>query len=406
MLSVSNLLCDYQAGNERLRYGHTGKRAVRDIESDPFHGAPRPVVVWAVTKACNLRCVHCYASATPGPAPNELSNAEGYALLDDLAAFNVPAVLFSGGEPLVRPETPEFIRYAKSLGLACTLSTNGLLIDDSMADRLAEIGLKYVGISLDGSRAKHDKLRGLKGAYDGTLAAVDRCRARGIKVGLRFTVHALNFDDLPSLFEECEKHDVQRLCVYHLAYAGRGGKMQKVDLTAEQTREVVDKIFELTKRNHAIGRDLEVLTVDNHADAAYVVLQLEQSDPERGAKVKEWLEGTGGNRSGCNIAAIDPEGYVHYDQFSWHYNCGNLRDAKFSEIWSQANDPRLAILRDRRASLPERCQSCRFVSVCNGNLRVRAEAATGDWLGFDPSCYLTDEEIRRPAATRELAGIA
>lgn len=403
MFSVSNLLCDYQAGNERLRYGHTGHRSKRDIDSDPFHGAPRPVVVWAVTKACNLRCVHCYASATPGPAPHELTPREGYALLDDLAKFEVPAVLFSGGEPLYRPETPDFIRHARSLGLACTLSTNGLLIDDRMADLLAEIGLKYVGISLDGSRDKHDKLRGMKGAYDGTLAAVDRCRARGIKVGLRFTVHALNYEDMPTLFDECVEHDVQRLCIYHLAYAGRGGKMQKVDLSTEQTREVIDKVFELTRKSHADGNDVEVLTVDNHADAAYVLLQLEKTEPERAAKIKEWLEGTGGNRSGCNIAAIDPEGYVHYDQFSWHYNCGNLREAPFSEIWSQATDPRLAILRDRQAMLPDRCQSCRFLSVCNGNLRTRAEAATGDWLGFDPSCYLTDEEIRQPAVEKELA---
>jgi radical SAM protein with 4Fe4S-binding SPASM domain len=393
MLSVSNLLCDYQAGNERLRYGHTGHKSRREVEDDPFLGAPRPVVVWAVTKACNLRCVHCYASATPGPAPKELTPREGYALLDDLAKFGAPAVLFSGGEPLVRPETPDYIAYAKGLGLACTLSTNGLLIDDRMADRLAEIGLKYVGISLDGTRDKHDKLRGMKGAYDQTLAAVDRCRARGIKVGLRFTVHALNYMDMPSLFEECVKHDVQRLCVYHLAYSGRGGKMQKVDLTTDQTREVVDKIFELTRKGHENGHDVEVLTVDNHADAAYALVELEKTDPARAAKIKTWLEGTGGNRSGCNIAAIDPEGYVHYDQFSWHYNCGNVREAPFSDIWTQATDPRLAILRDRRASLPIRCQACRFVEVCNGNLRTRAEAATGDWLGFDPSCYLTDDEI-------------
>jgi Fe-coproporphyrin III synthase len=395
MFSVSNLLCDHQSGNERLRYGHRASPSgLVDVTQDPYHGSPRPVVVWAVTKACNLRCVHCYASATPGPAPSELTRAEGMALLDDLARFEVPAVLFSGGEPLVRPETPEFIAYARSLGLACTLSTNGLLIDDAMADRLAEVGLKYVGISLDGTREKHDKLRGMKGAFDGALAAVDRCRARGIRVGLRFTVHALNQEDLPTLFDECIRHDVQRLCVYHLAYAGRGGKMQKVDLTAEQTRYVVDLVFQMTRDLHRKGHDLEVLTVDNHTDAAYVLLQFERTDPARAAAVRERLEGTGGNRSGCNIAAIDPVGNVHYDQFSWHYNCGNVREAAFSTIWSEAADPRLAILRDRRAHLPERCQGCRFVSVCNGNLRTRAEAATGNWLGFDPSCYLSDEEIK------------
>jgi radical SAM protein with 4Fe4S-binding SPASM domain len=395
MLSVSNLLCGHQAGNERLRYGHVEgrQRNPMDALADPFLGAPRPVVVWAVTKACNLRCVHCYASANAQPAPGELTHEEGRALLDDLRAFNVPAVLFSGGEPLVRPDTPELIAYAQSIGLTCTLSTNGLLIDDFMADLLAGLGLKYVGISVDGSPARHDKLRGQVGAFKGTLAAIDRCRARGIRVGVRFTVHALNQDDLDAIFDLCLEHDVQRLCIYHLAYAGRGGKMQKVDLTSEATRAIVDRIFARTRACHAAGQPLEVLTVDNHADAAYVLLHLEQTAPERAEAVRRRLEGTGGNRSGCNIAAIDPLGNVHYDQFSWHYDCGNVREQPFSRIWADATDARLAILRDRQAHLPDRCQACRFLSVCNGNLRTRAEAATGDWLGSDPSCYLTDAEI-------------
>src|SRR5579884_3068423 len=396
MLSVSNLLCDHRAGNEALRYGHVRERRQgREPETtpaDPFDGAPRPVVVWAVTKACNLRCVHCYASASPEAASGELTHQEGLALLEDLRAFNVPAVLFSGGEPLARPDTPALIAYAQSLGLSCTLSTNGLLIDEAMADRLAALGLKYAGISVDGIRARHDKLRGLQGAFEGTLAAIDRCRARGIKVGLRFTVHALNQTDLDAIFDICLEHDVQRLCVYHLAYAGRGGKMQKVDLAAEQTRAIMDRIFERTRRCHAEGYALEVLTVGNHTDAAYILLQLEESDPKRAAGVAAKLKGSGGNRSGCNIAAIDPLGNVHYDQFSWHYNCGNIRERPFSQIWAEAADPRLNILRDRRGALPARCQACRFVEVCNGNLRTRAEAATGDWLGLDPSCYLTEAE--------------
>lgn len=384
MLSLSNLLCDHQAGNERLRYGHR-RRAADE--------APRPVVVWAVTQACNLRCVHCYASAEPHAAPGELSTEEGRALLDDLVDFGVPAVLFSGGEPLHRPDTPRLIGYAQSIGLTCTLSTNGLLIDDPMADRLAALGLKYVGISIDGRRDRHDKLRGQRGAFDRTLAAIDRCRERGMKVGLRFTVQRLNRDDLDAIIDLCLEHDIQRLCVYHLAYAGRADTMQKVDLAAEETREIMDHLFARTRSCHAEGRPLEVLTVGNHTDAAYILMQLEREDPALAAGVRDRLRGTGGNRSGCNIASIDPQGHVHYDQFSWHYNCGNIRRQRFSALWREASDPRLAILRDRASSLPERCQGCRFLDVCNGNLRTRAESATGDWLALDPSCYLTDEEI-------------
>lgn len=399
MLSVSNLLCDHRAGNESLRYGHVGANgsgstsdAPDPVTPDPYGGAPRPVVVWAVTRACNLRCIHCYASASPGPAPGELTHEEGLALLDDLRAFRVPAVLFSGGEPLVRPDIVSLIRYARSIDLSCTLSTNGLLIDEAMADQLASVGLKYVGISLDGIGERHDTLRGLRGAFGGSLAAIDRCLERGMKVGVRFTVHALNQMDLDALFDLCLERGVHRLCVYHLAYAGRGGKMQRVDLTREQTRAVVDRIFERTRQCHAAGHDLEVLTVGNHADAAYALMCLEESEPARARAVEARLRGTGGNRSGCNIAAIDPVGHVHYDQFSWHYDCGSIRERPFSALWSDVTDERLAILRDRAPYLPLRCQACRFLDICNGNLRTRAEAATGDWLGPDPSCYLTEEE--------------
>ncbi len=383
MLSISNILCGHRAGNEALRYGHTQ----RD------DGVPRPVVVWAVTRACNLRCVHCYASADAQPAPGELTSEQGKALLDDLKAFGVPAVLFSGGEPLVRPDTLGLIAHARKIDLNATLSTNGTRIDADMAGRLADLGLRYAGISLDGIAARHDKLRGMRGAFDLALAAIDHCRARGIKVGVRFTVHALNQDDLDAIINTCNEHDVQRLCVYHLAYAGRGGKMRKADLTAEQTRRVVDQIIDRTRALHAAGYPLEVLTVSNHADAAYALLRLETEAPRRIEDVRPMLRGTGGNRSGCNIASIDPVGNVHYDQFSWHYNCGNVKDKPFSRIWSQADDERLGVLRDRAAHLPQRCQHCRFLDVCNGNLRTRAEAATGDWLGMDPSCYLTDAEV-------------
>ena len=388
MLSISNLLCGRRAGNEALRYGH-----VRRGGTPGGGGVPRPVVVWALTKACNLRCVHCYASATPGPAPGELSFVEGVRLLDDLRDFEVPAVLFSGGEPLARPDALRLIGYAQSVGLNCTLSTNGLLIDDATADALAELGLRYVGISLDGSPAKHDRLRGKQGAFEQSVAAIGRCRGRGIKVGVRFTVSGLNLSDLDAVFDVCLEQGVERLCVYHLAYAGRGGNLQDVDLTARQTRAAVDRIIERTREAAADGRGLEVLTVGNHADAGYLLLKLEAEAPHRRAEVEALLRGTGGNRSGCDVASIDPVGGVHYDQFSWNYTCGNVRERPFSEIWSQAADGRLNVLRDRAEHLPARCRGCRFLEVCNGNLRTRAEAATGDWLGLDPGCYLTDEEI-------------
>ena len=392
MLSLSNLFCEHAAGNEQLRYGHRAGGREQRFDDRPHPDAPRPVVVWAVTGQCNLKCVHCYAGATDAAMPGELTTAEGFDLLDQLKAFGCPAVLISGGEPLARGDTLELIAYARELGLPATLSTNGTLLTDWTARRLAKLGLRYVGISLDGGRATHDKLRGMKGSFDDAIAGIRRCKAAGLKVGVRFTVHALNLHELDAVVDRCLAESIDRLCVYHLAYAGRGGNMQKVDLTADQTRDVVDHLIDRTRSLHAEGRPLEVLTVGNHADAAYAVLRLERENPPLAERVHARLAGTGGNRSGQNICSIDPLGKVHMDQFSWHHTVGDLRRQTFAEVWGEAWGPRLKQLRHRRDHLPETCRRCRFVDLCNGNLRTRAEAATGDWLGMDPSCYLTDAE--------------
>ena len=401
MLSLSNLFCDHAAGNEQLRYGHRHGGRERRFDDRPYPDAPRPVVVWAVTGKCNLKCVHCYAGATDQPMPGELTTAEGFDLLDQLKAFGCPAVLISGGEPLARSDTLEFIAHAHELGLPATLSTNGTLLTDWIAKRLARLHLRYVGVSLDGGPVTHDKLRGVRGSFDQAIAGIRRCKDEGLKVGVRFTVHALNQHEMDDVIDICLAEGIDRLCVYHLAYAGRGGKMQKVDLTTDQTRYCVDRLIQRTRQCHDAGEPLEVLTVGNHADAAYAVLDLERRDPARAEAVLDKLTGTGGNRSGQNICSIDPMGKVHVDQFSWHYDVGDLRRETFAEVWGEASDPRLRVLRDRQPHLPEKCRDCRFVGLCNGNLRVRAEAATGDWLGDDPSCYLTAEE--RGVTDREVA---
>ena len=396
MLSVSNLLTGHTSGNERLRYGHTRAATThgngQGHAAAPAEGPPRPVVAWAITKRCNLKCVHCYASATADAAPGELTTDEALRLLDDLRGYGCPAVLVSGGEPLCRPDAFTLLQHAHAIGLPTTLSTNGTLIDDATADRIAAAKVRYVGVSIDGLRPQHDKLRGLAGAFDATLASVHRLRRRGVRVGLRFTIHALNHRHLDDVFDLALSHQIDRLCVYHLAYAGRGEGMQRVDLTPEQTRAAVDRILRRTQQAHDAGTPLEVLTVGNHADAAYVLLHLSKHNPDRLPWAHRMLSGTGGNRSGCHIASIDPVGDVHYDQFSWHYTCGNIRQQPFSELWAHPTDPRLQLLRNRTAHLPPRCQQCQFLGVCNGNLRTRAEAATGNWLGHDPACYLTDEE--------------
>ncbi len=170
----------------------------------PRRDPPGPVVIWNLIRRCNLKCKHCYSVSADVDFPGELATPEVFAVMDDLKAFRVPALILSGGEPLLRPDIFDISRRAKAMGFYTALSSNGALIDEDKADRIAEIGYDYVGISLDGIGATNDRFRGLAGAYDAALSGVRACVARGVKVGLRFTMTLDNWRELPRLIDLAE----------------------------------------------------------------------------------------------------------------------------------------------------------------------------------------------------------
>lgn len=346
-----------------------------------------------MTRRCNLKCVHCYAQALDRSFPDELTTAEGKLLLDDLAAFGCPVVLFSGGEPLMRPDLVELAAYAVQKGMRTVISTNGTLITPGMAQELKSIGLSYVGISLDGMESVNDRFRGVKGAFQKALEGIAACREAGIKVGLRFTMNRRNAAEIPAIFDLLESQDIPRVCFYHLVYAGRGSKLMEDDLSHEETRRAVDLIIDRTADLHRRGKPKEVLTVDNHADGPYVYLRLLREGSPRAPDVLTLLEMNEGNNSGRGIGCVSWNGEVHADQFWRHYSFGNVRQRPFSAIWTDLSNPLMARLKDKKRYVTGRCAQCRWLSVCGGNFRVRAEAATGDLWAPDPACYLTDEEI-------------
>jgi 12,18-didecarboxysiroheme deacetylase len=392
MIGISKLYCGTVEPSDALRYGRRSARLPSHLLQ--FSEDKRPMVVWNVTRRCNLRCVHCYAHARDQRFDNELSTEEGRLLIDDLAAFGVPVLLFSGGEPLIRPDLPELAAYAVQHGMRAVISTNGTLIDGAMARTLKEIGLSYVGISIDGTEAVNDRFRGVPGAYRKAMEGIRNCREVGIKVGLRFTINRFNAGEIPAIFDLLEAEQVPRVCFYHLVYAGRGSNLVKDDLSHSETRAAVDLIIERTADLHRRGLDKEVLTVDNHADGPYLYQRLLRENPQRAAEVLELLRMNEGNNSGRGIGCVRWDGEVYADQFWRHHSFGNVRQTPFSRIWAQPEDPLLAKLKEKKKWVTGRCATCRWLDVCGGNFRVRAEAVTGDVWAPDPACYLTDEEIR------------
>lgn len=378
MISITRLLCDTAGPGDHLRYQK------RDIE--------HPVVVWNCTRQCNLHCIHCYASADNRKSPEEMDTVAARAFIRDLAEFGVPVILLSGGEPLLRKDLFQLASLAREYGIRIALSTNGTLISSEVAKEISRLGFAEVGISLDGIGDNNDFLRGRRGAFMDALNGIRNCVALGLRVSLRLTITRFNYQEIPEIFRLVEEEGIERVCFYHLAYSGRGDKLRSEDLDHAQTRRVINIICEHTLDLYRRGRHKEILTVGNHADGVYLYLRLKKENLLRAEKVLELLRINGGNSSGVKIGAVDDRGNVHPDQFWWHYSLGNVLQRKFGDIWTDTSEPLLRGLKNRKGLLKGRCSRCHYLDLCNGNLRVRAEAVFGDVWAEDPACYLTDEE--------------
>ena len=222
MINISKLYCDQITPGDWIRYGEesTMKQAGRNVPKQASER--RPIVVWNITRTCNLKCVHCYNDSGINKPCNELSTNQAKAVLDDLAQFSVPSVLFSGGEPLMRPDLFDLIGYATGKGMRAVISTNGTLITPDVAGIIKDKGVSYVGISLDGIGEVNDKFRAVPGAFDRAVSGIRNCRAAGVRVGLRLTLTQRNVQDIQALFDFFEAEGIERVCFYHLVPSGRG----------------------------------------------------------------------------------------------------------------------------------------------------------------------------------------
>lgn len=391
MIGISKLYCGQVEPSDALRYGrHSGQLPSHLLQ---FSQDKKPVIVWNMTQRCNLRCVHCYAHAVEADGTDAISTAQAKAMIDDLAAYGAPVMLFSGGEPLVRADLVELASHATSRGMRAVISTNGTLITREKARELKSVGLSYVGISLDGMQPVHDRFRGVPGAFAKALEGIAHCQAEGLKVGLRFTINKRNVAEIPGIFRILRDREVPRACFYHLVYSGRGSALMEEDLNHRETRQVLDLIMDETRALFDAGHPKEILTVDNHADGPYVWMRLQREDPQRAAAVFELLQYNEGNNSGRGIGCISWNGDVHADQFWRQHVFGNVLQRPFSAIWDDPSIDLLHKLKDKKGHVGGRCARCRFLAICGGNFRARAEAKYGDVWAEDPACYLTDAEI-------------
>ena len=359
----------------------------------PARASAAPVVIWNLIRRCNLSCLHCYSISSDKDFPNELSTDEVLVVMRDLRAFGVPALILSGGEPLLRRDLFEIAAHARQMRFYVGLSTNGTLIDDALARRIAAARFDYVGISLDGIGATHDRFRGKPGAFDASVGGMRRLMALGIKVGVRFTITRDNAEELPALLRFVEDEGVDKFYLSHLNYAGRGNRNREHDAALAMSRRAMDQVFEACWESLERGTPKEFVTGNNDADGVYFLHWAALRFPERAAHLRAKLAQWGGNSSGVGVANIDNLGWVHPDTMWWDYRLGNVRERPFSEIWQDTRDPIMAGLKQRPRPVKGRCGACAHLELCNGNTRVRARRLTGDAWAEDPACYLCDAEI-------------
>ena len=378
MINISKLYCGLSGVSDELRYAHT-----------PSTG---PIVVYNCTPRCNLRCLHCYAASDSTRQDTELTTKQAKKLLSDIVEVNAPVVLFSGGEPMLRPDLFELMAEAKRLGLRTVISTNGTLIDESAAKKLKDSDINYVGISIDGDEEFHDKFRRKEGSFAAAMAAYENCRKAGLRTGLRFTVNSANKDQVPGVFDICQAKGVRRVCFYHLIKSGRATLIKAESITTQKTRGVMDTI--LAKTDDFVRRGLldEVLTVGNHADGPYLLVKM----MEQGKSIdqqQKLLLANGGNRIGEGIACVGWDGSVYADQFWRNYSLGNVTQKSFKQIWTNEDEPVLNKLRNKTRFADKRCLKCRWFMLCKGNFRFLGDDPDiKNWL-LEPPCYLTDAEI-------------
>ena len=354
------------------------------------------LAIWEITQSCDLACKHCRAAAQPLAHPDELTNAEGKALIDQIAQMGVPIFVFTGGDPMKRADLFELIRYAadKGVQVAITPSATPLLTREAIF-KLKEAGLVRLGISLDGSTPEiHDTFRGLPGAYARTIQAIEWANEAGIPIQVHTTISRHNADDLDNLCALFEKLAIVMWNVFFLVPVGRG---QLDDLlSGEEFERIFGQIYELSHRvnfqiktteamhyrRYLLQNNLEERKIGHgsghpHAGGG----KSEPGAPTADAKTRTASWATRRVNDGKGFMFISHVGNVYPSGFL-PIHAGNVRDTPVANIYRNA--PIFKSLRDT-SKLEGKCGACEYKEICGGS-RARAYALTGDPLAPEPCC--------------------
>jgi radical SAM protein with 4Fe4S-binding SPASM domain len=340
-------------------------RIMRDFSQAPF------LVIWEVTRACDLACLHCRASAEPCRHPLELTTEEGFQLLDEIREFGDPLVVFTGGDPLKRTDLYDLLQYSVGLGLRTTVTPSATpLLTAGAIDRFLQCGVSRMAVSLDGPDADaHDGFRRVAGSFDRTIFALEHARSIGLETQVNTTVTRLNRDALPRIADLVAVAGARLWSVFFLVATGRA--LRSDDLDADAYEDVFRYLYDLSKT------------------APFDIKTTEAQHYRRYAAQRRKREGGVARSTGAPAGINDGKGFVFISHTGeilpsgfLPVSAGNVRDQGLGETYRTS--PLFVALRNADR-LRGKCGVCEYRNLCGGS-RSRAYALTGDWLGEDPRC--------------------
>ncbi len=346
----------------------------------PMHGqgfTPR-LVFWELTEGCNLKCVHCRATAQPTRNQSELSTEEVYKVIDGIVSFYDPILVLTGGEPLFRPDFFKIADYAVQKGLRVALATNGTLIDADIAKKIKNIGIKRVAISLDGANKRtHDGFRGIEGAFDRAILGAGYLQDEGVEVQFNSTISKHNIDEIEEILKLSMDKKAVALHLFMLVPVGCGVQIADSQmLTAEQYEEILGWFYEQS-------REVPIEIKATCAPHYYRIIR--QKAKERGEKITFQSHGMAAMTKGClagtgvffisHKGKVQPCGYLPVE-------AGDVLKQSINEIWD--NSPVFKKLRNH-SELEGKCGICEYQNVCSG-CRARAYYEAGNYMAEEPYC--------------------
>ena len=335
------------------------------------------LVAWEITRSCNLSCIHCRASAELGPYPNELTTGECKAVLEDIASFSDPIIIFTGGEPLLRKDIFEIVAHGQKLGMNMAMAVNGLLLDDEIAQKMVDNGIQRISVSLDGATAEtHDIFRSVPGAFEGAMRGIEAAKRAGLAFQINSTVTKMNVEEIPDLLKLAVDIGAVAHHIFLLVPTGRGKDLEAQEIPPEEYERTLNWFYD---QRENVPIQLKATCAPHY----YRILR--QRAEEEGKQVTLESHGMDAMTRGClggtafcfisHVGQLSPCGYLELD-------CGNVRKEGFRKAWEDSKI--FGELRDY-SKYEGKCGGCRYLKVCGG-CRARAYAATGNYMAEEPYC--------------------